>query len=194
MPAWSKFFDRDKKVLVQAFTSPDPAQILCASHRQIERALASLARIARESCGDSLSDPRAFSAALRFVRLVAPEHSAAEEEAVFPRLHRSVPSGNKDVRRLIDNLEEEHGCADRAYQEVNRLGESWLAHGTLSPAHTSRLISMLEGLAGLYDRHIQLEETEVFPLLAETLESADLASLGEELERRHLTVEESFAK
>lgn len=157
---------------MQSFTSRDPVPILCASHRQIERALASLIRIAMESFGGLLSDPRAFSAALRFFRFVAPEHSAAEEEAVFPRLHRSLPSGSKNVRRLIDNLEEEHGCADRAHQEVDRLGESWLAHGTLSPAHTSRLISMLEGLAGLYD----------------------LDSLGEELARRHLTVEESFAQ
>ena len=178
---------------MQSFASPDPAQILCASHRQIERALASLIRIAKESCGSPLHDQAAFSMALRFFRLVAPEHSAAEEEAVFPRLRRSVLLENRTVQRLMDNLEEEHGCADRAHVEAEGLGEAWLAQHALSPALAARLISVLEGLASLYDRHVRIEEAEVFPLLA-TLEAGDLASLNAELGRRHLTVEENFAK
>jgi hemerythrin-like domain-containing protein len=135
---------------------------LCACHREIERALTCLIRIAKGASGSPLSDPKSFSEALRFFRVVVPEHSAAEEETVFPRLR---PAIEPELVRLLDTLEEEHGCADRAHDEADRLGRLWLANGQLSPAQTTRLMVDLEALVGLYDRHIRLEERDVFPLL-----------------------------
>ena len=136
---------------------------LCACHRDIERSLTCFIRIAKESSGGALSDPKSFSGALRFFRVVVPEHSATEEDLVFPRLRRSVQPG---LARLLDTLEEEHGCADRAHDEADRLGRLWLANGRLSPEQTVRLIEVLEGLRWLFERHIRSEESDVFPLLS----------------------------
>jgi hemerythrin-like domain-containing protein len=143
----------------------DVVGTLCATHREIERALACLIRIARESSGGALREPAAFAEGLRFFRVVVPEHSATEEETVFPRLRRAVQLG---LRRLLDAIEEEHGCADRAHVDADRLGRLWLANGRLSTVETARLTAILEGLSGLYERHIRLEESDVFPLLGRT--------------------------
>jgi hemerythrin-like domain-containing protein len=138
---------------------------LCACHREIERSLACLIRIANQSSGGALNDPKSFSEVLRFFRGPVREHAAAEEETVFPRLRRAVEPG---LLRLLDTLEEEHGCADRAHDEADRLGRLWLATGQLSTEQTTRLVAILEGLAGLYERHIQVEESDLFPLLSFT--------------------------
>jgi hemerythrin-like domain-containing protein len=143
----------------------DVVWTLCATHREIERSLACLIRIAKESSGGALREPAAFAEGLRFFRVVAPEHSATEEETVFPRLRRAV---QPELVRLLDTLEEEHGCADRAHDEAGRVGRLWLANGRLSTAETARLTAILEGLSGLYERHIRLEESDVFPLLGRT--------------------------
>lgn len=135
---------------------------LCACHREIERALTCLIRIAKESSGSTLSDPKSFSEALRFSPVVVPEHPATEEEKVLSRL---CPAIGPELVRLLDTFGEEHGCADRTHEEADRLGRLWLANGQLPPARTTRLMVNLEALAGLYDRHIRLEERDVFPLL-----------------------------
>lgn len=135
---------------------------LCECHRRIERSLACLLRIAQESSGGALNDPKSFSEALWFFRTAVPEHSAAEEESVFPHARRAIAPG---LGRQLDTLEQEHGCAERAHEEADRLGRLWLAQGRLSAAQTSRLAAVLEGLEKLYARHIRLEEGEVFPLM-----------------------------
>jgi len=164
----------------------DPSELLVLSHRQIVSALASLAGISKKSSGGSLCDRATFCNALHFLRIVAPEHSAAEEEVVFSRLRSAISREQTDLRRLLDDLEEEHGCTDRVHREVDQLGESWLAAGGLSPAKTTRLIDLLDGLAQLYRRHIEVEETAIFPLLAGALTAAGVEELGRELARRPL--------
>lgn len=162
------------------FTTSDPIEVLCASHRQIEGALACLIRAANSPDDRALRDPGACLRALRFFRVAVPEHSAVEEEIVFPRFRRLV---SPDRTRLIDTLEEEHGCAEQAHGEVGRLIELWQAKGRLLPSEKSRLAAILGGLAGLYRRHIQVEENDIFPYIAQ-LGPEDRDQLCVELARR----------
>ena len=163
----------------------DPVGFLCESHREIERFLSSLIRIAKDSRDGQEREPKMFATALRYFSAISPDHTADEEESLFPRLRRaSHPEINKVLRQL-EPLEEEHGCADRAHDEVNRLGKLWLASGRLSPSQTDRLATVLAGLGDLYRRNIQVEECGVFPLVAGLLQPEDLESLGTEMIERH---------
>jgi hemerythrin-like domain-containing protein len=137
-------------------------------------------RAANRPDDGALRDPAACLEALRLFRVAVPEHSAAEEEILFPRVRRRL---SPERRRLIDALEEEHGCAERAHGEVERLMELWLANGRLSSTAKARLAAVLEGLNGLYRRHIQAEENDVFPVIAQ-LPPEDRDQLGVELARR----------
>ncbi len=85
--------------------------------------------------------------------LVVPTSSANSTTTSTSPIVRSVNDRFRIDRRV------------RAQDEADRLGRLRLATGQLSAVQTTRLEAILEGLAGLYERHIQVEESEVFPLL-----------------------------
>jgi iron-sulfur cluster repair protein YtfE (RIC family) len=102
----------------------DPIGMLGDCHRRIEMFLNVLVRVAERAHGEALNEEQrgAFETALRYFREAAPKHTADEEESLFPRLRRI---GSTDVQVLlarIESLEEEHVCADRSHDEVDRLG------------------------------------------------------------------------
>jgi hypothetical protein len=74
----------------------------------------------------------------------------------------------------------EHGCADRAHAEAGQLGR-WLASGEFLPVEIPRLVAILPGLGGFYRRHIQMEETEMFPHVEPSFAPDDLKSIVGEM-------------
>ncbi len=164
----------------------DPIGLLGDCHRRIERFLWVLVRIATEAHGGPLSDDqrKAWDTALRYFREAAPKHTADEEESLFPRL-RGI--NRPEVRALlsrVDTLEEEHVCAGKAHDEVDRLGRLWLEDGSLSPEQSSRISALLAQLSELYRRHIAMEDGEVFPLAAAVLSAPDRKAMGGEMASR----------
>jgi hemerythrin-like domain-containing protein len=84
----------------------------------------------------------------------------------------------------LDSLHEDHAAAAARHAEVDALGEKWLAEGRLSAEAVRHLTELLQGLRVVYQKHIGLEETEIFPLAAKTLESSEIAALGREMASR----------
>jgi len=81
-------------------------------------------------------------------------------------------------------LEQEHECASKVHDEVAHLGQRWLDQRTLSMDDASRLSALVRQLAVLYRRHIEIEDTEVFPVAAKVLSTADRISVGAEMASR----------
>lgn len=164
----------------------DPIGMLGDCHRRIERFLHVLEKLASERQGAALSEQEkiALSTSLRYFRDAAPKHTADEEESLFPRLRST---GGADVESLfarIDALEGEHQAASKAHDVVDTLGGRWLAKGTLSAEDTARLVDILRQLVILYQRHIAIEDTEVFPSAARILSPSDRRAVGEEMASR----------
>ena len=164
----------------------DPIGLLGDCHRRIERFLSVLVQIAAEAHGSSLSDDqrKGWDTALRYFREAAPKHTADEEESLFPRL-RGI--NRPEVRALlsrVDTLEEEHVCAGKAHDEVDRLGRLWLDDGSLSPERALRISTLLAQLSELYRRHIAMEDDEVFPLAAAVLSVPERKAIGGEMASR----------
>jgi hypothetical protein len=84
----------------------------------------------------------------------------------------------------VDTLEEQHVCAGKAHDEVDRLGRLWLDDGGLSLEQTSRLSTVLAQLSELYGRHIAMEDGEVFPLAAAVLSAPERKAIGAEMASR----------
>jgi hemerythrin-like domain-containing protein len=162
----------------------DPIGMLGDCHRRIERFLNVLVTVAARERGGPLTEEHrlALTTSLRYFREAAPKHTADEEESLFPRL-RQLDSAEAIMRR-IDSLEQDHECAQAAHDEVDRLGQLWLANGRLSPEEASRLSTVLEQLAQLYRHHIAIEDTEVFPFAASALPVSDRKSVGAEMAAR----------
>jgi hypothetical protein len=90
---------------------------------------------------------------------------------------------------LLAELHGDHERADAAHAEVEALGSRWLAEGALSNESTERLGELLEQLRSTYDKHIALEDHEVFPLAGQILSGADLLATGREMaERRSINL------
>ena len=167
-------------------TFEDPIGLLGDCHRRIEHFLSILVRVAADARGNPLSDEQrtAFQTALKYFREAAPKHTADEAESLFPRLRgMQVPEVQAMLSR-VDRLEEDHTCADKAHDEVDRLGSFWLEEGKLTPERASLLSSLLEELSELYRRHIAIEEGEVFPLAVAVLSSPERKAIGLEMALR----------
>ena len=167
-------------------TFEDPIGLHGDCHRRIERFLSILVRDAAEARGNPLSDEQrtAFQTALKYFREAAPKHTADEEESLFPRLRGMQMPEVRAVLSRVDRLEEDHACADKAHDEVDRLGSLWLEEGNLTPERASQLSSLIEELSELYRRHIAMEEGEVFPLAEAVLSPPERKAIGIEMAMR----------
>lgn len=164
----------------------DPLGMLSDCHRRIERFLRTLLTLADEFQGAALDTEQrtALETSLRYFREAAPKHTADEEESLFPRLRRI---GSPEARALlarIDALEHDHQQAARNHQEVERLGQLWLATGWLAPEDAARLAVLLAGLSELYGQHIAFEDREIFPAAERLISLADREAIGVEMAQR----------
>lgn len=164
----------------------DPIGMLGDCHRRIERFLSVLKKLATERQGVALGEQEqnALSTSLRYFREAAPKHTADEEESLFPRMRAADPAATGALFERIDALESEHKTAVKMHAEVDVLGQAWLSRGQLSSDEASRLVALLGQLTTLYERHIALEDSEVFPSAARLLSTSDSQAIGLEMAAR----------
>jgi len=164
----------------------NPLALLNDCHRRIERFLGILLRIADRDWRTALSaeERSALETALDYFQDAAPNHTADEEESLFPRLVEHATTEYPMALALIAELEAGHDDADSAHQDIDRLGREWLRNGTLPASDSARLLRLLRDLESFYRRHIAAEDTELFPLAGRMLEPEELAEVGREMRAR----------
>ena len=164
----------------------DPIGMLGDCHRRIERFLSVLQKLASERRGAALNEQEqnALAASLRYFRESAPKHTADEEESLFPRMRAAGPASTRALFERIDALENDHRTAVKLHAEVDSIGETWLSRGELPAGEASHLAALLEQLVTLYERHIALEDAEVFPSATRLLSSSDRQAIGTEMAAR----------
>jgi hemerythrin-like domain-containing protein len=160
--------------------------MLSDCHRRIERFLDVLIEITSRQQGAELNEQEraALKAALRYFREAAPNHTCDEEESLFPRMRASQTARVHAILARLESLHEDHVVAATRHAAVETLGGRWLAEGHLSAEATHRLNELLKELRTVYHKHIQLEETEIFTLAREILESSEIEALGREMASR----------
>lgn len=170
----------------------DPVGMLEDCHRRIRFFLKALTEATKLPPGLELSPIRrsAMQKALDYFREAAPKHTADEEESLFPRLRNHAHAHT--VEGTLHTLAWEHACVEMEHHEIDELGRSWLATGTITETESGRLRDLLEGLNVVYERHIATEEREVFPVARRELSDSEKLRMGEEMaQRRGLTTRDS---
>lgn len=164
----------------------NPLGLLSDCHRRIEQFLAVLIKVASQARGAGLNEDQrnGLEVALKYFREAAPKHTRDEEESLFPRMLASSDERARSAMSLLDVLHADHELADAAHTEVEALGSRWLSEGVLSSESTERLISLLDQLHSTYERHISVEDNNVFPLAGEILTNTELEAVGQEMARR----------
>jgi hemerythrin-like domain-containing protein len=166
----------------------NPLGLLSDCHRRIESFLDILIRVCEKAQGAALDPPEqvALEKALAYFRNSAPKHTADEEESLFPRLRRS--GGAQASLDCLAGLESDHQAAARDHEIVDSIGRLWLSQGRLGDQQIREMSHALERLSTTYQRHIAIEDTELFPLAARVLPPQQLTDVGREMaERRGVT-------
>ena len=164
----------------------NPLGLLGDCHRRIERFLDVLIEITRQSRGALLTEDQrnGLEAALRYFREAAPKHTRDEEESLFPRMLAQADESVATALSSLDQLQDDHTIAEASHLEVEALGQRWLSEGLLSSDSIRQLTELLDGLRSTYQRHIAVEETEVFPLAGRILSKEDILDVGREMSAR----------
>lgn len=164
----------------------NPLGLLSDCHRRIEQFLGVLIKVTNQARGSCLNEDQrnGLQAALRYFREAAPKHTRDEEESLFPRLLASSDERARSATSLLAELHGDHERADAAHAAVESLGSRWLKEGVLSSESTERLGELLEQLRSTYEKHIAMEDHDVFPLAGQILSSAELADAGREMAAR----------
>jgi len=164
----------------------DPLGLLSDCHRRIERFLDGLIAISEEAQGNKLSDMQRqqFEVGLRYFREAAPKHTLDEEESLFPRLRLHQDGESLTAFALLDGLHADHTEAEIKHQRVDDLGRAWLADEWLSPDSAWMLIGLLKGLRMTYEKHIAVEDNELFPFAGRILDRTELEAIAQEMAAR----------
>ena len=70
------------------------------------------------------------------------------------------------------------------HDAVEQPGQQWLASGRLAPDETTRLLHNLRELQSIYERHIAVEDNEIFPLAARVFDAGMLNEAAREMTKR----------
>jgi len=167
-------------------TFQQPLELLSDCHRRVESFLRDLIVVAEQAGGGELNAKQreALETALRYFREAAPKHTADEEESLFPRMRALGDAATGEALAKIDALEADHHVAKHSHDVVEQLGRAWLAQGRLSADDAAHLTEHLRALRSIYERHIAVEDSEIFPLAAKVVPQNQLAEVGREMARR----------
>jgi hemerythrin-like domain-containing protein len=164
----------------------EPLGLLSDCHRRIEHFLRVLVVVDQEAAGGPLTPPNrsALEASLRYFATAAPKHTADEEESLFPRLRDSSDPAASAAMILVERLEHDHDEASGHHEAVAVLVQRWLEADCLSPSEAEELRQRLVHLQALYQRHITVEDQELFPAAARVLDRTQLHEIGREMAAR----------
>ncbi len=167
-------------------TFQQPLELMSDCHRRVESFLRALLLVTEQARGGELNAQQreALVAALRYFREAAPKHTADEEKSLFPRMREVDPLATGAALKKIEALEADHVIAGKSHDLVEQLGQKWLAAGSLNGEDTAELAEHLRSLQGIYEKHIAIEDKEIFPLAARVLNASALKEVGREMAER----------
>jgi hemerythrin-like domain-containing protein len=147
----------------------DPFAMLLRCHRRLEERLAEL----EGAAGLDRDEARAVAGeVLGFLDRAVARHEADEEQSLFPRL-----TFEPKLAPLLERLAREHAEQARV---VERLRGA-LENDALDPP---ALTALARELRGAYDRHVAVEESELFPAARALLGPDSLDDIAREMEER----------
>jgi hemerythrin-like domain-containing protein len=163
----------------------EPFEMLHACHARTQRTLRLFVRLA-DYVKDGAVDDRARSAAedvLRFFDRAAPLHHEDEDRHVFPVALRS---GDESLGRLVARLAEEHVALHEQWLAIARILHKTMASSPLDARDCLSLKRMASSFRDSYEKHIECEETLLFPFVATKATSDTLSAMGAEMRSRRV--------
>ncbi|PYV99179.1 MAG: hypothetical protein DMG89_08840 [Acidobacteria bacterium] len=87
-------------------------------------------------------------------------------------------------RDNVHTLEHDHLLAGSVHAEMEKLGQRYLAVGSLESSGVDAFRKAIVNLVSIYKQHISIEDDLVFPLAKRLLSVADKAAITDEMAAR----------
>ena len=166
----------------------NPLGLLVHCHQKIENQLETLERASEIlRSGELRSLPGAFAAidaACAHFAVPGVKHTEDEEISLFPRLREHSGAGEEALAAMSE-LESQHKSAQRLHSDLDDLVARLPRDGSANPKDLDTLGELATQLTSLYQPHIVIENTIVFPIAERLLSSSELLMLGAEMRERH---------
>ena len=176
-----------KPASLPGFQSPavgfeQPFEMLQACHERVQRSLDLLRRLTAhiDAHGHDAASRSAAADVLRYFDLAAPLHHEDEELHVFPALAASPDAG---VRQAIATLRDDHRRMAERWSRARLVLLAWRDQPQ-PPAPDEAVRATLKAFGDVYDAHIALEESLVYPAAHATFDETGLARIGAEMQAR----------
>ncbi|MEO5606294.1 MAG: hemerythrin domain-containing protein [Polaromonas sp.] len=162
----------------------EPFEMLATCHDRVERMLALQARLCQHLLAKGCDDQARQAArdVMRYFDIAAPLHHQDEELHVFPPLLAGLDA---TLRERVQRLMQDHRQMETAWANARRTlaavadgaTEGWTP---LEPAQ----LDALAQFAGLYRRHLDDENTFVYPAAQAALSPAAVQAMSEDMMQR----------
>lgn len=163
----------------------NPTGLLSDCHRRVEMFMGALESVAAVCDKPVTAQARhSLDLALRYFREAAPKHTADEEESLFPVLRSIDDAALKAALGRLDALEADHRWAEPLHAEVDSVGLAYLQSGHLDRDQASRFKNAVRQLAEMYRRHIEVEDSQVFPAASRVLNEEQKKQIASEMAAR----------
>ena len=162
--------------------SSGPVEMLQDCHQRI-RHFVQLSR----TLGEALEAPQAqvaeaAEAIFRYFSQSLPLHEADENETLFSRLQRIAPLGSP-LRDAAKAMVEQHHAIEELVFELAAVCGALRRQPERLPALASQLQHTSEALDKVFSSHLEMEETVIFPAVAQ-FPAEELAAMTNEMQRR----------
>lgn len=169
---------------------PGVFDLLMACHERIRRFTSMASFLAHAtttthdpdhgSPGDAVRETAA--AVLRYFTVALPSHSADEDRSIAPRLRvRPLPS---EIAAGLARMNEQHVAIEALVVELVPSWSAIVEDPHALPDHAAAMSRRVERLRALWDAHLHLEETSVFPLARARLTPAEQREILLEMRAR----------
>lgn len=164
-----------------------PVSMLEGCHVRIRHFLQLGRRLAENPSAPPGEIAEAAAAVYRYFNEALRLHEADENQTLFPRLQEaSLPV---PLRAAAQAMVEQHYAIDELVDELVHYCELIRGKPELLPSIAMQLAQVTAGLEEMFEAHMQMEETVIFPALAQ-LPAAELEAMAREMEERRRPPEE----
>jgi len=159
--------------MAQLKTEAPDVQEMVVVHRMFRREYGLAPVLVRGVAAGDRDRAAVVAAHLTEVSTMLHHHHLGEDDLVWPRLHARTPvSGD-----LVHRMEAQHTTVGGLLEKVEALLPVWAAGA--AQAQRDELATVLDALGPALEEHLDEEERDVLPLIAQHLTAAEWDELGE---------------
>lgn len=159
-----------------------PLAVLKHCHDRIRKQLATLEKLPAHLAAHGADEQaqQAASAILRYFIQAAPLHHEDEEINLLPLLSAHAPSEEQLVlAQILPTILNQHHRMAELWQQLEVALQAIARGETIVLAD-----SLLKEYRELYQEHMQIEETQIAPMAARSLNEAQFAEIGRAMQAR----------